>query len=150
MADIKTHDTVKGTIKAIDKSAVAAERVKDTFIRTKDEAQRGASPAEDSPEKYAANKVTSLAETAASRTAQEFDKQGRKAVQQSARSHTRSFSDRRPSTFIETPQPETAGARFKREEHKRMSLRTQRNSSETIKPSVREKIRYNKLRKFKR
>ena len=81
MADIKTHDTVKGTIKAIDKSAVAAERVKDTFIRTKDEAQRGASPAEDSPEKYAANKVTSLAETAASRTAQEFDKQGRKAVQ---------------------------------------------------------------------
>lgn len=37
------------------------------------------------------------------------------------------------------PQPETAGARFKREEHKRMSLRTQRNSGETIKPSVREK-----------
>ena len=139
MADIKTRDAVTGTIKAIDKSAVAAERVKDTFIRTKDEAQRGTSPAEDSPEKYAADKVTSLAETAASRTAQEFDKQGRKAVQQSARSHTRPFSDRRPSTFIETPQPEMAGARFKREEHKRMSLRTQRNSSETIKPSVREK-----------
>lgn len=139
MADIKTRDAVTGTIKAIDKSAVAAERMKDAFIRTKDEAQRGASPAEDSPEKYAADKVTSLAETAASRTAQEFDKQGRKAVQQSARSHTRPFSDRRPSTFIETPQPETAGARFKREEHKRMSLRTQRNSGETIKTSVREK-----------
>ena len=139
MADIKTRNAVTGTIKAIDKSAVAAERMRDAFIRTKDEAQRGTSPAEDSPEKYAADKVTSLAETAASRTTQEFDKQGRKAVQQSARSHTRSFSDRRPSTFIETPQPETAGARFKREEHKRMLLRTQRNSSETIKPSVREK-----------
>ena len=37
------------------------------------------------------------------------------------------------------PQPEAAGARFKREEHKRMLLRTQRSSSETIKPSVREK-----------
>lgn len=132
MADIKTRDAVTGTIKAIDKSAVAAERMKDAFIRTKDEAQRSTSPAEDSPEKYAADKVTSLAETAASRTA-------RKAVQQSARSHTRPFSDRRPSTFIETPQPETAGARFKREEHKRMSLRTQRNSGETIKTSVREK-----------
>lgn len=139
MADIKTRDAVTGTIKAIDKSAVAAERMRDAFIRTKDEAQRGASSAEDSPEEYAADQVTSLAETAASRTAQEFDKQGRKAVQQSARSHTRPFSDRRPSTFIETPQPETAGARFKREEHKRMLLRTQRNSSETIKPSVREK-----------
>ena len=139
MADIKTRDAVTGTIKAIDKSAVAAERMKDAFIRTTDDAQRGASSAEDSPEKYAADQVTSLAETAASRTAQEFDKQGRKAVQQSARSHTRPFSDRRPSTFIETPQSETAGARFKREEHKRMSLRTQRSSGETIKPSVREK-----------
>ena len=139
MADIKTRDTVKGTIKAIDKSAVAAERMRDAFIRTKDEAQRGASPTEDSPEKYTADKVTSLAETAASRTAQEFDKQGRKAVQQSARFHTRPFSDMRPSTFIETPQPETAGARFKREEHKRMLLRTQRSSGKTIKPSVREK-----------
>lgn len=139
MADIKTRNTVKGTIKAIDKSAVAAERMKDAFIRTKDEAQRGASSAEDSPEEYAADQVTSLAETAASRTAQEFDKQGRKAVQQSARSHTRPFPYRRPSTFIETPQSETAGARFKREEHKRTLLRTQRTSGETIKPSVREK-----------
>ena len=127
MADIKTRDVVTGTIKAIDKSAVAAERMKDAFIRTKDEAQCSAS-SEDSPEKYAADEVTSLAETAASRTAQEFDKQGRKAVQQSARFHTRPFSDMRPSTFIETPQPETAGARFKREEHKRMLLRTQRSS----------------------
>ena len=41
MADIKTRDTVRGTIKAIDKSAVAAERMKDAFIRTKEEAQRG-------------------------------------------------------------------------------------------------------------
>ena len=139
MADIKTRDAVTGTIKAIDKSAVAAERVKDAFIRTKDEAQRGASPTEDTPEKYAANQVTGHVETTAAHTAREFNKKGQKAVQQSARSHTRSFSDRRPSTFIETPQPETAGARFKREEHKRMLLRAQRNSSETIKPSVREK-----------
>ena len=72
MADIKTRDAVTGTIKAIDKSAVAAERMKDAFIRTKDDAQRGASSAEDSPEKYAADKVTSLAETTASRTAQEY------------------------------------------------------------------------------
>ena len=137
MADIKTRDTVKGAIKSIDKSAVAAERVKDTFIRTKDEAQRGASPAEDSPEKYAADKVTSLAETAASRTAQEFDKQGRKAVRQSVHPQTRPFSDRRPPTFTGTPRPEAAGARFKREEHKRMGLRTRKYSDEARKPTVR-------------
>ena len=139
MADIKTRDAVTGTIKAIDKSAVAAERMKDAFIRTKDEAQRGASPTEDTPEKYAANQVTGHVETTAAHTVREFNKKGQKAVQQSARSHTRPFSDRRTSTFTEMPQPEAAGARFKREEHKRMLLRTQRSSGETIKPSVREK-----------
>lgn len=80
MADIKTRDAVTGTIKAIDKSAVAAERVKDAFIRTKDEAQRGASPTEDTPEKYAANQVTGHVETTAAHTAREFNKKGQKAV----------------------------------------------------------------------
>ena len=55
MADIKTRDTVRGTIKAIDKSAVAAERMKDAFIRTKEEMQRGASSADGTPEEYAAD-----------------------------------------------------------------------------------------------
>ena len=136
MADIKTRDTVRGTIKAIDKSAVAAERMKDAFIRTKEEAQHGNSPTEDSPEEYAADKVTGLAETTASRTAQEFDKHGRKAIRQSVHPQTRPFSDRRPPTFTEMPQPEAAGARFKHEEHKRAVLRSRRHSGETINPSV--------------
>ena len=36
MADIKTRDKVKGTIKTINKSAVAAERMKSAFIQTKE------------------------------------------------------------------------------------------------------------------
>ena len=139
MADIKTRDTVRGTIKAIDKSAVAIERMKDVFIRAKDEAQRGTSPAEDGPEKYAADKVTSLAETAASRTAQEFDKLGRKAVWPSVRAKTRPSFDSEPPIFTETPQPQTAGAQFKRAEHKRMVLRSRRSRGKTAKPSVQEK-----------
>lgn len=39
MHDIKTRDVVKGTIKAIDKSAVAAERLKDAYVRTKNKAE---------------------------------------------------------------------------------------------------------------
>lgn len=38
MPDIKTRDTLKGTIKTIDKSAVAAERMKSAFIQTKEKA----------------------------------------------------------------------------------------------------------------
>ena len=139
MADIKIRDAVTGTIKAIDKSAVVAERMKDAFIRTKEEMQRGTSTTEGNPEEYATDKVTGHAETAAAHTARAFDKQGQKAVRQSVRAKTRPSFDSEPPTFTETPQPETAGAQFKRAEQKRMLLRTQRSNGETIKTSVREK-----------
>lgn len=81
MADIKTRDAVKGTIKTIDKSAVAAERMKDAFIRTKEKAESSTSPTENSPEEYAADRVTGSAEAVTFGAAHEFDKHGRKAVQ---------------------------------------------------------------------
>lgn len=137
MADIKTRDAVTGTIKAIDKSAVAAERMKDAFIRTKEEAQRGSFSTEDTPEEYAANQVTGHTKTAFFRAAQKFNKHGRKAIRQSVQAGTNPYSAKRPLTFTETPQPETAGARFKREEHKRMGLRTRKYSDEARKPTVR-------------
>ena len=36
MADIKTRDTSKGTIKTINKAAVATERMKKAYVMTKD------------------------------------------------------------------------------------------------------------------
>lgn len=38
MADIKTRDVVKGTIKTIDKAAVAGDRMKRAYISTKERA----------------------------------------------------------------------------------------------------------------
>ena len=38
MPDIKTRDAVKKTVKVIDKSAVAAERMKDCLLYTSDAA----------------------------------------------------------------------------------------------------------------
>ena len=55
MPDIKTKNVVKGTVKTIDKSAVAAERMKDAYIRTKDKAEHGVYSAEGSAEEYAAD-----------------------------------------------------------------------------------------------
>ena len=80
MADIKTRDAVKGTIKTIDKSAVAAERMKDAFVRTKEKTERSISPTENSPEEYAADRVTDKAETVIYVAASAFDRNGRKAV----------------------------------------------------------------------
>ena len=57
MPDIKIRDVVKGTVKVIDKSAVAAERMKDAYVRTKDKAEHSVFAAESSPEEYAADRT---------------------------------------------------------------------------------------------
>lgn len=80
MPDIKTRNVVKGTVKAIDKSAVAAERMKDAYIRTKDKAEQGLYSADNSPNEYAADRITGGAESAAREAVHQFDKQGRRGV----------------------------------------------------------------------
>lgn len=80
MPDIKTRDVVKGTVKVIDKSAVAAERMKDAYIRTKDKAEHGVFAEESSPEEYAADRTLTGVETAAHEAAYGLDKANRKGV----------------------------------------------------------------------
>ena len=41
MADIKTRDAVKGTIKTIDKAAIASERMKSAYVGIKEKAEQG-------------------------------------------------------------------------------------------------------------
>ena len=62
MPEIKTRDAVKGTIKAIDKSAVAAQSMKDTLVKAKEKAERSTRTKENSPEEYAANRITGSTE----------------------------------------------------------------------------------------
>lgn len=59
MADIKTRDMVKGSIKTIDKSAVAAQRMKYAFIQTKEKAEHAIHTQESSAEEYASNRMES-------------------------------------------------------------------------------------------
>ena len=80
MSDIKTRDAVKGTVKVIDKSAVAAERMKDAYIRTKDKAEHGIFAAESSPDEYAADRTLTGTETAVHEATNGLDKVGRKGV----------------------------------------------------------------------
>lgn len=80
MPEIKTRDVVKSTVKAIDKSAVAAERMKSAYIRTKDKAEHSLYSAESSPDEYAADRISGGADSVAREAVQQFDKQGRKGV----------------------------------------------------------------------
>lgn len=81
MPDIKTRDTVKGTIKTLDKAAIAGERMKEAYVRTKEKAEHGVYSAESSPEEYAADRFSGGTETVTYEAAHQFDKQGRKGVQ---------------------------------------------------------------------
>ena len=81
MPDIKTRDTVKGTIKTLDKAAIARERMKEAYVRTKEKAEHGVYSAESSPEEYAADRFSGGTETVTYEAAHQFDKQGRKGVQ---------------------------------------------------------------------
>ena len=55
MPDIKTREVVSGTIKAVDRSTLAGQRMKDAYVRTKDKAEHGVYSAEGSAEEYAAD-----------------------------------------------------------------------------------------------
>lgn len=70
MPDIKTRDTVKGTIKTLDKAAVAGERMKEVYVRTKEKAGHGVFSSESSPEEYAADRFSGGNGTAQSRPAE--------------------------------------------------------------------------------
>ena len=72
--EIKTRDVVKGTIKTLDKAAVAGERMKQAYARTKDKAEHGVYAAESAPEEYAADRVSGGVETAAYEAAHQLDK----------------------------------------------------------------------------
>ncbi len=81
MADIKTRDAVKGTIKTIDKAAVASERMKAAYAKTKDKAEQGYYADENSPTEYAADKVSHSSERVTEEGVHQFNKQGQKSVQ---------------------------------------------------------------------
>ena len=80
MAKIKTRDAVKGTIKTIDKAAVASERMKSAYTKTKDKAEQSCYAEENSATEYAADKVSHTAERVTAEGVYQFDKQGQKSV----------------------------------------------------------------------
>ena len=81
MADIKTRDIVKGTIKTIDKAAVASERMKQAYISTKERAENSTYAAENSADEYASDKFERGIDATVHEGIHQFDKAGRKGVE---------------------------------------------------------------------
>ena len=57
MADIKTREVMKGTIKTFDRAGASAHRIKDGSIRAKESAEEAYQAKEDSPSGYAQGRI---------------------------------------------------------------------------------------------
>lgn len=78
--DIKTKDVLQGTIKTIDRTALAGQRMKDTYIQTKHKAEHSVYSSENNTEEYAADRMTDAASTVTHEVVHQVDVQGQKII----------------------------------------------------------------------
>ena len=138
MPDIKTREIAKGTVKAIDKSVVAAERMKSAYIRTKDKADHSLYSAEGSPDEYAADRVSGGTETAARETVRQLDKFGRKGVKDTKEniSKAKDHFQQKKANFPKK-QAQKSMQRVRRSaEPAKQSIKTVEHSGKTIKQTA--------------
>ena len=81
MPDIKTRAVAEKAVKTIDKSAIAAQRMKNAYVQAKENAERNISHAEETPEGYAADYVSDGTSITTHESVQLFDRRGRKSVE---------------------------------------------------------------------
>lgn len=155
MADIKTRDAVKGTIKTIDKAAIASERMKAAYAKTKDKVEQGYYVDESSATEYASDKVSYTAERVTEEGVHQFNKQGQKGVQTTkenivkAKDKIADFKTKRAVKAAEQKQAQAAseqvGSAVRRGAESRsavpdmpvQTIKTKRQTEKTIKQSVR-------------
>ena len=80
MADIKTRDRLRGTIKTIDKVGVAGQRMKQAYISTKDKAEHSTYSDENSADEYASDRFEQGVDTAVREGVRLIDRAGRKGM----------------------------------------------------------------------
>lgn len=150
MADIKTRDAVKGTIKTIDKAAVASERMKAAYAKTKDKAEQGYYADENSASEYAADRYSNATERIAEEGVHQFNKQGQKGVKTTqenivkAKDKISDFKQKRAAKAAEKKaaqnMSEQAGVQIRHGTARRTSaqtVKTAKQTEKTVKQSAR-------------
>ena len=79
--DIKTKDVLQNTIKTVDRTALAGQRMKDAYIQTKHKAEHSVYSSESNTEEYAADQMTDAASTVTHEAVHQVDVQGHKIIQ---------------------------------------------------------------------
>lgn len=139
MPEIKTREIAKGTVKAIDKSAVAAERMKSAYIRTKDKAEHGVYSAEGSPDEYAADRISGGADSISREAVHQLDKFGRKGVKTTKEniSKVKEHFGQKPADIPKKQARQSAAKGVRRSaDTAKKSIKTVEHSGKTIKQTA--------------
>ena len=134
MADIKTRDVVKGTIKKIDKAAIAADRMRSAYVQTKEKAEHTTHPDEHNAEEYASDRVEGGVDRITHEAAHQFDKQGCKGLEETKRNVSKAkdgvqrFREKRAAESMKRQTVRTSGNK---------TIKAVEQTEKTIKQSTR-------------
>ena len=81
MPDIKIREVTKGTIKTLDKGAVASSKLKNNVVSIKNRADSTINQSDNSPEEFASRNITEPIERIGNRTSAKFAPVGKKNLQ---------------------------------------------------------------------
>ena len=100
MTKIKTREVVKD-VKAIDKAAVAGERMRSTFVRTKDQAGNLVDDSQASPSEYAEDKIRYAVEDTTREVGHEAKNAAKKTVEKSRKEYRRYRETKRTADQVQ-------------------------------------------------
>ncbi|MGM9590562.1 MAG: lysozyme family protein, partial [Faecousia sp.] len=107
MPDIKTRDVVSGTIKTIDRSTLAGQRMKDAYVQAKDKAEHSVYASESTSEEYATNQMADGVSTVTREAVHQVDVQGHRIIQGAQRKFTQRQENSQPQ---QSPPQSTSGS----------------------------------------
>ena len=96
MPDIKTREVVSGTIKAVDRSTLAGQRMKDAYVQAKDKAEHSVYSSEINSEEYASERIADGASTVAREAIHQVDVQGHRIIHGAQRKFTQRQENPQP------------------------------------------------------
>lgn len=82
MPDIKTKDVVLGTIKTVDRSALAGQRMKDAYVHARNKVEQCVSSSESNSEEYAADRISEATADVVREAVHQVDTLGQRIVGQ--------------------------------------------------------------------
>ena len=105
MPEIKTKDILQGTIKTVDRTAMAGQRLKEAYIQTKHKAEHSVYSSESNTEEYAADQMTDAASTVTHEAVHQVDVQGQKIIQGARQKFAQRQAQKAQQPMQDSPHP---------------------------------------------